>query len=305
MEYHYSKNIREDGTLRASFNQLTQKVFYFDFIDWYENGYWTERYCPHVLIEDGKVISNVSVNQMKFDRNGEVKNYIQLGTVMTDPEYRGLGLNQYILTKVIAEYRGQVDGIYLFGNDSVLEYYPKFGFQPVNEYEYYRKISEEEKIQIKKEKKNYQIEKIDLSEEQAKEQLYRTIKEYDLANRGQNPNDGFAMCDNLGLYQFWIEGEYGENIYYLPEEEAYVIASFESEILRVEQIISKRKIDLIRLAISFEEEITEIQLGFTPAEQEGYERRVHKEEDCTLFILGEDLEQVGMDKLMFPVISHA
>lgn len=305
MDYHYSKSVREDDTLRASFNQLTQKIFYFDFIGWYDNGYWTDRYCPHVLIEDGRVISNVSVNRMRFDMNGEIKNYIQLGTVMTEPEHRGLGLNKYILTKVIQEYKEKVDGIYLFGNDSVLNYYPKFGFQPIKEYEYYHKITKEDKIRVEKQGKNYIIEEIELSDQRVKEQLYRTIEEYDCANLGHNPNDGFAMSDNLGLYQFWIESEYEENIYYLPEEEAYVIANLESDILRIEQIISKQKIDIARLALSFEEEVTEIQFGYTPVDKEQYERRIHKEEDCTLFILGEDLREVETEQIMFPVISHA
>ncbi len=83
------------------------------------------------------LISNVSVNIMQFDLLGEKKNYIQLGTVMTDRKYQGQGWNRKIIEQVLQEYKNTVDGIYLFGNDSVLHYYPKFGFQPSKEYEYY------------------------------------------------------------------------------------------------------------------------------------------------------------------------
>ena len=137
MKYNYITVVKNDDRLRESFNELTRKTFCFDFVSWYETGHWGEMYLPHVLVDGDKVISNVSVNLMQFDLNGEKKNYIQLGTVMTDPEYRDQGLNRFIMEQILREYEGKVDGIYLFGNDSVLDYYPKFGFRPSKEYEYY------------------------------------------------------------------------------------------------------------------------------------------------------------------------
>ena len=100
MKYNYRIDVRENNDLRANFNILAREIFGFDFIDWYEKGYWSDKYIPHILADNnGKVISNVSVNLMKFDVGGVIKNYIQLGTIMTDSDYRGQGLNKFILEK--------------------------------------------------------------------------------------------------------------------------------------------------------------------------------------------------------------
>jgi len=46
-------------------------------------------------------------------------------------------------------------------------------------------------------------------------------------------------------------------------------------------------------------------LGYTPVHKDGLSVRIHKEEDCTLFILGEELRCVSERKMMFPILSHA
>lgn len=137
MSYIFSASVREDDRQRAAFNALTRQTFGFDFEDWYQAGHWGDFYIPHALFDGEKAVSNVSVNLMQFDICGEKKNYVQLGTVMTDEAYRGQGLNRQIMERVLEEYAGKADGIYLFGNDSVLDYYPKFGFRPAKEWEYY------------------------------------------------------------------------------------------------------------------------------------------------------------------------
>lgn len=86
------KGYRDDAALRGSFNALAIRTFAIDFEDWYQNGYWTDKYNPYSVIIDGKVVSNVSVNTTDFEIDGQKKRYIQLGTVMTDEAYRNRGL---------------------------------------------------------------------------------------------------------------------------------------------------------------------------------------------------------------------
>ncbi len=116
-------------------------------------------YIPHVLADGERVVSNVSVNIMHFDICGAKKNYIQLGTVMKDSSYCGKGLNRYIMEDILEEYRGNTDGIYLFANDTVLDYYPKFGFVPSKEYEYFMPCNNISDV------KPYVLEKMDMSQE--------------------------------------------------------------------------------------------------------------------------------------------
>ncbi|MEW4225772.1 GNAT family N-acetyltransferase [Rossellomorea marisflavi] len=128
-----SKNVRENKNLRDSFNQLAEDTFGIHFEQWHERGYWTEKYVPFSFVEGDRVIANVSVNLIDFTIEGEEKKAIQIGTVMTHPDYRNRGLSTDLLKSVLAQYRNQVDFVYLFANQNVLEFYPKFGFQAQQE----------------------------------------------------------------------------------------------------------------------------------------------------------------------------
>lgn len=307
--YQYSVNIKENDNLRASFNALTQKTFWFNFVNWYEAGHWGDFYIPHALLDGEKVISNVSVNLMQFDICGMKKNYIQLGTVMTDEAYRGQGLNREIMEHILEEYAGKVDGIYLFGNDDVVEYYPKFGFTPSKEYEYYLpwENTGAEKL--------YQMKQVMMQNADEAEQLYEFLYNYKVDANATNQNDAFYMNENVNLFQFWLAAGYGDKVYQLPEIGAYVIAELDEAILRVYQVFGKQGVDMMRLAKTFvmsdaqpeahSNAVKEIVLGYTPSQKEKYLVREHKEEDCTLFILGEDLKRIEQEKMMFSLLSHA
>lgn len=305
MKYKYVTNVRENDKLRAGFNDLTQKTFYFNFINWYESGFWQDKYIPHVLVDGDKVVSNISVNLMKFRMCGEEKNFIQLGTVMTDPDYRGKGLNRYIMENILEEYKDKVDGIYLFGNDSVEDYYPRFGFTPIHEYDYCYQLDYPGSVSSMNKGDKYRIEKIDITKKAEADKLYQYIREYEACEYGYNPNDDFALYHNVGLFGFWIGSEFGENIYYLPEKNAYIIAGLEGDILKIYQIIGRSKIDMKKLAVSFDQTIKKIKLDYSPADKDIFDINLHKVEDSTLFILGDSLKRVETEKMMFPVISHA
>jgi len=293
------KIYKDDIALLDSFNELTRNTFGFDFTGWHAAGHFSDMYVPHVLTDEGKVVSNVSVNRIQFDMGGVIKNYIQIGTVMTDNAYRGQGLNRKIMESIMQEYAGKVDGIYLFGNDSVLEYYPKFGFIPCEEYEYY--FTYENKNDVVP----YVMEKVDLADEAQEKRLYAVMENYSATPDVSNENDALYMSENICLYHFWLDTEFRDSIYYLPECKAYVVAAVEEDKLKLYQIIGKEKVDVKRIAKAFGEGFSEVVLGYTPVYKEGLSVRIHKEEDCTLFILGEDLKCVSEKKMMFPILSHA
>lgn len=293
------KIYKEDSTLLDSFNELTRNTFGFDFTGWHAAGHFSDMYVPHVVLDKEKVVSNVSVNRMQFDMGGVIKNYIQIGTVMTDDEYRGRGLNRKIMESIMQEYAGKVDGIYLFGNDSVLEYYPKFGFVTCEEYEYYFAYEKDSDVVP------YAMERVDMEDEAQAKRLYAVMENYFAEPAVPNENDAMYMSENLSLYHFWMDSEYRDNIYYLPECGVYVVAAVEDGKLNLYQIIGKEKADVKRIAKAFGEGFSEVVLGYTPVHKEGLSVRIHKEEDCTLFIIGEDLRCVNEKHMMFPILSHA
>lgn len=289
MKYTYVTDYKNNDKLRTSLNELTEKTFCFSFEDWHANGFWDEKYIPYSLTDGEKVIANICVSLMNFNMYGIEKHYIQIGTVMTDKDYRGQGLNRYLIEKVIDEYKDKVDGIYLFGNDTVINFYPKFGFVKSKEYQYSKKINF-----INNEKK---IEHVDMSHKANWKNLIDTAK-------NSISNDRFNV-DNLGLVTFWTTGVMSGTVYYLAEEDAYIIADVKEENLLMYQIIATHKVNLEKVINSFGCEIKKVILGFTPYDANGYiVEELHKE-DCTLFILGKDLENIENEKLIFPTLSHA
>lgn len=297
--YLHSTNVKNDPALRASFNALAQKTFGLDFSGWYDAGCWTSLYVPHVLLDGGAVVSNVSVNRMQFELRGVTRHYIQLGTVMTAEAYRGQGLNRWLIEHILAEYRDKVDGVYLFANDSVLDYYPRFGFVPAKEHEYYLPCASVRGAAP------YQLEPVDLAQPAQRERLYAFIRRSAASLGRPDPNSALHMTTNLGLYQFWFQAGYGGCVYFLPEAQDYIVARVDGSRLCLEQVFGRRRVELGRLACSFGAQAEELVLGYAPASPNGLSVREHKEADTTLFVLGDGLRCIGQEKLRFPALSHA
>ena len=96
------KNYRDNEFLRNSFNELAGKVFGgLNFEDWYRNGFWKDNYIPYSVVVDGKVVANVSVNACDMNYAGRIVKLIQLGTVMTDPDYRGRGYARLLMERLL------------------------------------------------------------------------------------------------------------------------------------------------------------------------------------------------------------
>jgi len=297
MQYRYVTNYKDNDSIRAALNQLTRETFGFDFESWYQNGYWKEdMYMPHSLMDGERMVANVSANRMEFVIGGESKYYIQIGTVMTAKEYLGQGLGRHLIEKVINTYRDECDGIYLFGNDSVLDYYPKYGFQVSKEYIYKKQLpADEVKVELLKDNKFGKFIKIENPSNEDR------IKFFDYVKQAVS-NDGMTMR-NVGLMGFYLHDL--EDVYYSERLDTYVVANIKNHTLYLSCIIAKKKVELKDILDSFSDVADEVVLDFTPSNKDGFEVEEFEEEDCTLFYIGEDLKRIEREHLHFPVISHA
>lgn len=113
MPWKIEKAVRENPALRESFMDLAIKTFHLDFHNWHQNGFWGDRYIPYVMTDGKTVAANVSVNVIDMLWDGTKRRYIQLGTVMTAPEYRGQGFSRRLMETVLSDWRDCSDGIYL------------------------------------------------------------------------------------------------------------------------------------------------------------------------------------------------
>lgn len=292
MSWKIEKNIRENPVLRESFMELAIRTFHLDFHSWHQNGFWGDRYIPYAMTDGKQVAANVSVNLMDMVLNGEQKRYIQLGTVMTAPEFRGKGFSRRLMESVLDDWASRCDGIYLFANDSVLEFYPKFGFRPAVEHQVSMNITPKEG----------HIRRLDMSDPRDLQTLFSYYKK-------GNPHSRFAMADNEGLLAFYCTGLLKENVYYLPESGAVAIAEPDRGGCLCYDIFSDGREELksilaILLAKVGSPQASKVVLGFTPKEPSG-EPAPLREEDTTLFLLEGKEDLFRENRIMFPLLSRA
>ena len=100
---------KDDKVLRSAFNRLAFKVFGIDFEGWYNIGGWNDRYICYSYADIDNIVSNVSINIMNVIREGKKKRGLQIGTVMTHPDYRGRGLSVFLMKRILEEHKKDFD----------------------------------------------------------------------------------------------------------------------------------------------------------------------------------------------------
>ncbi len=287
MNYKTGKDYRDNDALRHSFNKLATETFGLSFESWYQNGYWREKYIPYSIVVDGIVISNVSVNLIDCILNGKIKHYIQLGTVMTKKSHRGNGYCRILMETVLHDY-AMCDGFFLFANDSVLDFYPKFGFQSTQEYRFCPNISH---------KSNSLAEPISMK---TKQDWVYFLKEKKLRS-----SNGVLQLNTDGLTMFYLTQFMQNNVYYIKTLDAYVIAEIDNDTLILYDVFSKGPVDMIEVCNSFGNSITKAKFAFVPKETKMLEKYEYKEPNTTFFVRGDNLLQDMGAILSFPEIVHA
>lgn len=282
------QNVREDSALREGFFALARQVFGLDFAPWYRAGWWTDRYVPHVLTVDGRVAANVSVNIIDTLREGAPRRYLQLGTVMTDPACRGRGLSRRLMEAVLDQWQDRCDGMYLYANDSVLDFYPRFGFQTAGEHVHSRPLTGGENS----------AGELDVDNPADLELLRAAYA------RG-NPFSALPMIDNFGLLMFYCASSLRECVRYVPGQDAVVAAEQVGDTLICHDVYCRPGRDLgaiLRAAAA--PETARVELGFTPRNTDGWTVRPLLEEDTTLFVLA-GKENPFSTPCRMPSLSHA
>lgn len=290
-KYCFISDYKDNEIFRESFNLLTEQVYGFNFKDWYDAGYWQERYIPYSLADGDKIVANVSVNVIDFIVLGEKQTYVQIGTVMTDADYRGLGLSRFLMEKVLEEWESKVDLIYLFANDSVLDFYPKFGFEEYHEYQYSAHVSKKDC--------DSKVRKLDMSNVKNQELVYEIVQQ-------TVPFSRISMTDNAELVMFYCTSFMAEQVYYIEDEDVVVIYELEEDILFLYDVFSQNTVELDHIIQAIASDQTKkVVFGFTPIDSSNYEKYLLKEEDTTLFIKAGKKSPFELEDLMFPVLSHA
>ncbi|MDF2938888.1 MAG: family acetyltransferase, partial [Paenibacillaceae bacterium] len=121
---------RDNDNLRLSFNRLAHETFGIDFEGWYQKGAWDSSYTCYSFAAGEKIVANVSVTAMTLLLDGRAQPSFQIGTVMTHPDYRGQGLFKALMEEALTPLEKQDNSLtFLYANESVVNLYPKLGFQ--------------------------------------------------------------------------------------------------------------------------------------------------------------------------------
>ncbi|MGO3732054.1 MAG: GNAT family N-acetyltransferase [Vagococcus sp.] len=282
-----------DIQLVESFNQLAKDVFGIDFSLWYNHGYWNEDYIPYSFVVEDEVVANASVYRMTLTDGTSDYRAIQIGTVMTHPDYRGQGLSKALIDQILDEYTEKVDMIYLFANDTVLDFYPQFGFRRHNE------------SQITLDTRAWKIddgvppvlfEKISLDEN-------RKLVERVVKNRRLMSNS-LGVKDNANLFMFYAQVVFSERMYYSEELDTLIMMEVDGTDCHLYDVVWTKDRDLSKvLPYMVPLECTRVVFHFNPREElAGIKRESYSDDDDALFI--QMNTSIGREYVKFPLTSH-
>lgn len=208
---------------------------------------------------------------------------------MSDENHRGKGLIRALIEKIITDFENKCSLIYLFANDSVLDFYPKFGFEKAIEFQYSKSVIKEQDSIVSR--------KLDMSSEATRTLLFET------ANNRMSFSK-LTMLNNPSLVMFYCTSFMSDNVYYIEEYNAIAIATFDENILYLQDIFSINSVSTNKVINSLINDNTrKVILGFVPEDILSYEMNLLQKEDTTLFVkkLNEDFPE----NLIFPTLSHA
>lgn len=281
------KSYRHDAALRASFNALAEKTFGLNFEGWYQNGFWGDNYTPYSIMKDGKIVANVSLNRTDMVIGGERRTLYQLGTVMTDPAYRNRGYIRAIMAEIDRDLAGA--DVYLFGSDSVLEFYPKFGFVKGQEFIWEKDVRQTGACSMQRVMMDGQAGWAKLRAAMDKSAVQSAC----------------WMADNPELIFFYVSQFMQDCAYYCEALDCWAIAEMEDGALTLHQVFAPEAVSLDAVIAVFGAEVTHVTLGFAPLEASGFTCRAYHEEDCTFFVRGEGFADFAARRLRIPSLSHA
>jgi hypothetical protein len=163
--------------------------------------------------------------------DGSRKKAIQIGTVMTHPDYRGRGLSVSLMNHVLELYEDECELFFLFANKSVLDFYPKFNFQQIAESQFSLDINFIPEG-------NESLRKLDVSN---KEDL-ACIQKLLLSRKAVSGQ--FGVENNQGIFMFYMLNGLGDNLFISDQEKALVVYKQVGETIHLYDVVSRGSVNL-------------------------------------------------------------
>ena len=276
---------------RLSFNELASNTFGIDFEKWYQKGLWNNSYICYSYADGEKIVSNISVSIIELIINGQRKKAIQIGTVMTHPDYRGRGSAASLMKIVLEKYENKCELIYLFPNVEVLDFYLKFGFISFQESTFTKEINIDEVNKNMMRKLN--ISNID--------DLNIITK---LASERISNSNIFGAHKAEHVLTWYAVNSFSNNIYYLEDKDIIVIFDVEGEDLNLYDVISRSEVEIDEILNRIADcETKRVKYHFTPQHRDIGKQEKVEDPDDLLFIKG-NINDIP-EYFRHPITAHA
>jgi len=260
---------------------LARQVFNLDFTSWIAEDGWTGRFQPYAAVDGGRVLAAAAANVIDCHLAGIKRRYIQLSTVMTAPDRRHQGCGRLLIQAILHDCQ-DADGFFLYANDSVLGFYPRFGFRIQPEHHWHRTAAGGQPDGLQP---------VALPDRAARGAF--------IANLAQRPSLGAVTFDTPQLTLFHLLNDMRHDAGRWPAADAWILAhdGYVTAIHAPTGVSPRQVADAFAAG-------TDVELAFAPADADGFFRRGYHEEDSTLFVLGPtltaDMAVIGS----FPDVMH-
>lgn len=267
-------------------SKLTTKIFGLDFELLYQKGYWPEQFGTYAIADNDEIVSNVCFHQLELEKDNVRYKALQIGTVSTYEKYRKRGLSRQLMEAVIKDYESDVDVMYLFANETVIDFYPKFGFAPVKHILFKQgDLSGFETCEDLSKK---------LSLETDHELLHKCIRD-----RVKNSKSDYIYGDDY-LKMFYCMYVFSDCIYYHEREGAILVCKKEDDRLVIHDIFVKSKGDMKNVISCHLNGVKNISYGF----EIDLENLIpHEKRDSNLFIRTKEMSL--LKEWYYPTLSIA
>lgn len=310
MEFSMIQNYRENDLFRSSFNELAGLIFGIDFEKWYRLGFWSDRYRCYSFIDQGKVVANVSANIIELIIKGDRVPAIQIGTVMTHPDYRKRGLADKLMKVVLEEYKNHSGLIFLFGNMEAEGFYRRFEFDTVNETCFHADIShikgwggETEAAAIPGmtdvRAGICKVRNLNVSNEKDVEIIRR------LGAVRVHLSNTFGVAHAEGILAWHCLNVFPEELYYIESLDTLVIYKSEGGTLHLYDVICSKKPAYRQIFETLDlKGAREVIFHFTPESDDFIiKSRPYKSDDYIFFVMSDSIQLEG--EFFYPDTAHA
>lgn len=281
---------------RQAFIEFIPQIFSgASFAEWHKRGYWQDDFQAHAIYDhhQEQMLANVSLGLMDVYIDGQLKKGAQLSSVGVLPQARKRGYQTQLMAHIFALYANQVDLFFLFGNPSVVDFYPRFGFHQVAHHNF--KASYPANVSPR-----FAATQLDIDQPQD----WAIISDFS-ANRAP-VTTLFGTTNEANVLNWSLLNPFQKKIWHLPTHEVVVVAETKEGVLHIYDIMSKQPLK----DIHFNEILASISLPdthtlmfyFTPEKLPIQVEAVPADESAPFFVKGDFLPKGT--HFMFPMLAR-